>query len=251
MRKYLLAAALLGALASPSYADVTLGGLQWTFAGADNLTLTPVVPGGNQPVNIQCVICGDHQPQQQADFGYTNFKNSGQPGQDLLYFSTNVPGGGDPGADTQGIAYSGDFLRAYLAANGDPNLTFSIGIDVNDTGDAQVLESFFLLNVTTKTVLSAYRGGETVLSQNNGTGFPDYTLGTFNIALGTDVHAGDQLAFFARLSNANDGPDSFFIVPQAVPGPVVGAGLPGLVAACFALWGFARNRRRRNDPVVA
>jgi len=55
--------------------------------------------------------------------------------------------------------------------------------------------------------------------------------------------------FFARITGANDGPDSFFL--QAVPGPVVGAGLPGLMAACFALWGFARNRRRRNDPVVA
>ena len=56
---------------------VTLGGQNWTFSGVDNLTLTPVVPGGNQPLNIQCIICGDHQPQQQADFGYTNFKNSG------------------------------------------------------------------------------------------------------------------------------------------------------------------------------
>jgi hypothetical protein len=37
------------------------------------------------------------------------------------------------------------------------------------------------------------------------------------------------------------------VTPQAVPGPVVGAGLPGMLAAGFALWGFARNRRRRNE----
>jgi hypothetical protein len=34
--------------------------------------------------------------------------------------------------------------------------------------------------------------------------------------------------------------------PLAVPGPIVGAGLPGLIAGGFALWGLAWNRRRRN-----
>jgi PEP-CTERM motif len=225
MRKLLLATtALLALSAFPAKADVTLGGQNWTFAGADNLTLTPVVPGGNQPQNIQCIICGDNQPQQQADFGYTDFKNSGNLN-DAVFFSTNVPGGANPGLNTIGTPYSGDFLRAYLLAGGDPTLTFNIGIDVNDTGKAQTLESFYLLNFTTKTVLAAYTGNQDVLSQNNGTGFPDYTLGTFNITLGTDIHQGDQLIFFANLNNLNDGPDSFFLVPvvQAVPEPATWA----------------------------
>jgi hypothetical protein len=36
---------------------------------------------------------------------------------------------------------------------------------------------------------------------------------------------------------------------DAVPGPIVGAGLPGLVAACIGLIGFARTRRRRSNAV--
>jgi hypothetical protein len=250
MKRLTLAALLLAgtALATlPAKADVVLGGQNWTFAGADNLTLTPVVPGGNQPQNIQCVICGDNQPQQQADFGYTNFHNNGQPGQDLRYFSTNVSGGGDPGLDTVGLGYDGSFLRAYLLAKGDPSLKFSIGIDVNDTNTPQVLESFFLLNLTTHTVLSVYSlapGGTPLVNANNGTGFPDWTLSGFDINLGTDISAGDKLIFYARLSGANDGPDSFFIIPAQVPAPAIGAGIPGVIAACLGLFGL--HRRRRN-----
>jgi opacity protein-like surface antigen len=252
MKKLLLAAAMLGALSAPAYAQVVLGGQTWTNTGT-TLTLQNVVPGGNQPLNIQCVICGDNQPQQQADFGYTNFHNSGNLS-DAIFFSTNVPGGADPGVDTVGVGYDGSFLRAYLLAKGDPSLQFSIGIDVNDTGTAQTLESFALLNLTQHTVLAQYSllqpGGALIPSQNNGTGFPDYTLSGFNINLGTDIQAGDQLIFFARISGANDGPDSFFLIPQQVPAPLAGAGIPGLIAACGVMIAFARNRRRKKLGVA-
>jgi len=251
MRNHILAAAIGAACAilgaASSRADVILGGQTWANTGTA-LSLSAVVPGGNQPRNIQCVICGDNQPQQAGDFGYTNFKNTGSA-DSLIYFSTNVSGGGNAGFDTVGTPYDGSFLRAYLAANGDPNLTFSIGIDVNDTGQAQTLEAFALLNLTQHTVLAQYSllqpGGALIPSQNNGTGFPDYTLSGFDINIGTDIQLGDQLIFYARISGANDGPDSFFLVPQAVPGPVVGAGLPGVLAGCLGLWGLARRRRAR------
>jgi hypothetical protein len=230
-------------------AQTILGGQNFT-GGGDLLTLSPAIPGGNQPLNIQCVICGDHQPQQSSTFGYTNYQNSGNLS-NALFFSTNVSGGANPGVDTVGIPYDGSFLRAYLLATGDTSLTFSIGVDVNDTGGAngtQVLESFYLLNLTQHTVLAAFSpgpGGTPIPSQNNGTGFPDYTLTGFDINIGSDIQAGDQLIFFARISNQTDGPDSFFLIPtqNAVPGPLAGAGIPGLLAA-FGVGGFMWRRRK-------
>ena len=246
MKKYLLAAVMLGALATPAAADVILGGQLWTSTGTP-LSLDPVVPSGNQPLNIQCVICGDHQPQQDATFGYTNFKNSGNLS-DAIFFSTNVSGGANPGLDTVGTPYSGEFLRAFLAAGGNLDGVFSIGVDVNDTGTPQTLEAFALLNLTQHTVLAQYSllqpGGALIPSFNNGTGFPDYTLSGFNLDRG-DILPGDQLVFYARISGANDGPDSFFLIPSPVPGPIVGAGLPGLIAGALGLWGLARRRRAR------
>jgi hypothetical protein len=56
MKRLLLAASMLTALALPAQADVVLGGQTWSFNGVDTLTLTPVVPGGNQPQNVQCII---------------------------------------------------------------------------------------------------------------------------------------------------------------------------------------------------
>ena len=186
-----------------------------------------------------------------SDFGYTNFKNSGNLS-DILYFSTNRSGGGDPGLDTLGIPYDGTFLRAYLEATGATTFSFDVGIDVNDTNVAQTLELFYMLNVTQGLVLAAFSpepGGYLLTNANNGTGFPDYTFGKFTLALGTpQFEEGDQIAFFARISGANDGPDSFFIQP--VPGPIVGAGIPGLLAAGGGIFGLNFWRRRRQGATL-
>ena len=38
---------------------------------------------------------------------------------------------------------------------------------------------------------------------------------------------------------------SFSLTGESVPGPIAGAGLPGLILACGALLAFARRRRRQ------
>jgi len=230
------------AIASPASAD-NIDLFAFT-PSSSTLTLTPVVPGGNQPRNIPCLICGENQPQQK-NFGYNDFGNSGNE-TTINAFSSGVVR--DRLADDQiGTGYSlgaGSVFLAALLGRTD----FAVGVDVNDTGTAQTLSSFFFLNLTQHTVLASFTGGAdgNIPSFNNGTGFPDYTLTGFDINRG-DIRLGDEILFFARITGANDGPDSFFLVPQAaapVPGPVVGAfGIPGLIA-CLGMLGLGRWRRK-------
>jgi hypothetical protein len=241
MRKLLLTAALLGVLASPANA-VILGGVEWNTSGATTLTLENAVPSGNQVQNLPCIICGANQPQQPTGFGYNLFGNTGNANT-VSFFSTATVGG-SLGLDVIGTGYTvgdGSLLNSIL--NG--NTTFSVGLDVNDTNVAQTLESFWFLNLTTHSVLGVFSpepGGVLIPDINNGTGFPDYTISGLSLA---GISPGDQVIFFARITGANDGPDSFFLVPLAVPGPIVGAGIPGLIAACVGMWGLARRRRKQ------
>jgi opacity protein-like surface antigen len=252
MRRLLATTVLLAALASPASADVVLGGQTWTGTGT-TLTLSATVPGGNQPTNTPCLICGDNQPQQPAGFGYNDFQNGGNL-TNVTAFSDQGNGGRNTLADntfnntsTGGYQIgTGSLFLAFLLANGATpgNLGFSLGFDVNDNNTAQTLNSFFFLDLTTHTVLAAFTGGTTgnIPSQHNGTGFPDYTLSGFTL---NGITAGDEIIFAARMTGLNDGPDSFFLEPAAVPAPVVGAGLPGLLSACIGLVVLAKRRRNR------
>ena len=222
MRKLLLATtALLALSALPAQADVVLGGQTWTTSTATTITLSNIVPPGNQVKNIPCIICGANQPNQPANFGFNDFGNTGNQ-TDLKFFSSGIVNDKTLGSDTLGATnYGAGFLINFLQ-NLDPqhlNLTFSLGLDVNQSNVAQTLAGVFFLDVTTKTVLSALTTDVLIPEQNNGTGFPDYTLNGLTLQ---GVNPGDQLAFFARITGANDGPDSFFFIPgvgQVAPVP--------------------------------
>ena len=261
-RAVIMAAAIAGALFTPSArADtfVTLGGALWNTTNSGNLSLGNFVPAGNQPQNAPCVICGANQPQQPAGFGYNDYSNAGNLST-ISAFSDQGNGARNTLADdTFATGYqvgAGSPLLAFLLLNGDNpnNLSFSIGVDINDANNPQTLNSFWFLNLTTHTVLASFTGGTTgnVPDQNNGTGFPDYTISGFNLT-NQDIHVGDTVLFLARMSNLNDGPDSFFI--EAAPAAdVTEPGSLWLFGGMLSIGGLAgwwRNRRRGDGDLAA
>jgi hypothetical protein len=259
-RTTLTAAAMLACAAFttlPAKADFVrvLGGQNWTVLDGGQLLTLGGQPDGQQSTNNPCIICGANQPNQTnfaQGFGYTDYGNTGNQTSET-YFSSGILRDTVLAQDTISLTnYSGQQIINLVNALGGVNGGYSIGIDVNDTHTAQTLESFFLLDLTAHTVVAAFlpalADSVDLLAAQNGTGFPDFTLNGLNT---NDLIANHQYAFFARMTNTNDGPDSFFIVPSvaAVPGPVVGMGLPG-VAAAFGLFGFNFWRRRRNGGTL-
>jgi hypothetical protein len=245
MRKLLSATAIMLALATPGLA-ATID----TFAVTPNtstLTLVAVPPPGNQPLNTPCLICPSNQPQQPAGFGFNNYSQGGVTGS-FTEFSTSVVGGA-LAQDQLGVPYQLSFLLAFLASQN--SLSFNLGIDVNTgTGQgAEVLERFAIVDVGNHVILAQYIGPTALPTANNGSGFPDYLLTGFDINR-ADINANSQIEFFARWSNASDGGEQFFLVPdinpQAVPAAVMGGGLPGLLMGMLGLFGLQRYRRRRS-----
>jgi hypothetical protein len=241
------AALALTAFSAQAATFVTLGGVQWNTTNSGSLSLGSAIPPGNQPQNSPCLICGANQPQQPAGFGYNDFKNSGNL-DGISAFSDGGPGRATLGDDVIGVGYQigdGSLFRSFIEAGGNSSTEFAIGVDVNDTGVAQTLNSFWFLNLTQHTVLASFINGAAgnIPSVNNGTGFPDYSITGFNLSLG-DIVIGDTILFLARMSGLNDGPDSFFLqaVPSAVPIP---AALPLFATAMGGLFMLSRHRRQR------
>jgi len=247
MNKAILAATLLAGTAIATLpaqaASITLGSTPWTTDGASTLDLVLAPPPGNQPQNNPCLICGTNQPGQPANFGFNNYKQSGSETSFIEFSSATV--GDKLDQDTLGTGYDVSFLKGFLTSqnfNG-----FNVGIDVNTAQGSgpEVLEAFAILDLTTKTVLAQYSlldgVGTPLPTINNGNGFPDYLLTGFDINLPSIV--GDQIVFYSRWSNTSDGPESFFLV--ATPGPIAGAGIPGLFMALGGMVGLNRYRRRR------
>jgi hypothetical protein len=147
-----------------------------------------------------------------------------------------------------------------------------IGIDISQTGalsDGLNLNNFGvnIYDATGTTILATFSLGSPFLitaaqghdGPGNGTDVFNFVLNAAeqaqfnafhfsgNDVVGSFTNFGCSGAVSPTCQPANDGPDSLlaFQQPAAVPGPVVGAGLPGLFG--LMMLGLARWRRLRNS----
>ena len=111
-------------------------------------------------------------------------------------------------------------------------------LDAVATNGFNVAETLQLFQVIVNGVVrDQFTGPAAIPPGNNGNGFGDYALATV-----APFAATDQVLFHAVWNGATDGAESFFIIP--VPGPLAGAGLPGLIAGLGGLIALARRRRK-------
>jgi hypothetical protein len=234
MKKILLATAIsTTALVGTANADMLL-----------TLTKVPDLTIGPQSQSNPCIMAGSTCQNEPPNFGYNNFDNTG--GKSLYDVWSTNPTTKNLADGTQGNAYTIEALRAALGGES----LFNIAIDVDTThASAERLYLFEVWNETTHERLAHFGDGIPANGTcigcitGNGNGWADWTLGVVDLS---SVAAGSLIDFHAVYDTATNGPESFFLVadPVGVPGPVVGAGLPGLAAV--AMFGLNFWRRRRN-----
>jgi hypothetical protein len=261
--KKLVLAATLAAFSSPAYADLVLfdNPFQSNAASANEQSLVDVggIGFGARPR----ILTLQESPHQVGSSDPTS--PTGRTGDAI---------GGDNKSDTPTLG--------ALNWGGASQVAFGYDSNQNNNGITINALTLSLYNASNVFVDSFSIGGriqytaaDLALQQGNGTGLFIFVLdaaqraewnalnptSTYKIGLFADMGCGA-----APCEPSNDGADSFIAIagltpiinptcpdctptPQAVPGPIVGAGIPGLITACLTLIGLARHRRRRNAEV--
>jgi len=251
-----------------AHADLVLSDLVFRDLGATGFGSAPrLLTLQNSPLESGGTIAGAG--------GTTSFFYGGVPTVPQTACTSNgdcgAAGGGTRTGANESLVYSVAALGWFTGAQ------VGIGLDTNQTGNSGPL-SFNTLTLTlyntAGVALGSFSGNSPVdiseallaAQQGNGNSVFDIRLdaaqqaqydailaangGAANVFEGLRASFGCGAfgpAVCGTTGNfsSNDGAESFlaFQAPAAVPGPIAGAGIPGLVGACFMLMGLARRRK--------
>jgi hypothetical protein len=218
MRKLLATAALLGALAAPAYADVIV---------ENNLSGT----GDNVVFNS---ITGD------LALAHLNSPNH----LDIVRFrdltGSTTFGASANGNDIKIVGTQNLFIQVF-----DPTDTTLVGtttqvFSITGTGD---VFAFVQANDRFGNAEAIQAFDLTGLFGPLGPGQNGFTFRAINGEIMTSLRLFDQGGTITDFEH-------YRIDVAAVPGPIVGAGIPGLIAACFGMVGLARRRKNKDLGVA-
>jgi len=272
MKRTILAAALLAGTAFatlPAQAEFVLSANTFADLGGTGFGVAPrLLTLQNFPFENGAVV---------SNLGATQFLNNISVGAGDVVTGTVCTNNGNC---TTGLQVNqSNLVNVTSLWNSGANV--GVGLDTNQTGSTgALLFSELVLNIysATGTLLGAFGSSNPVLiteaqlalQQGNGNSVFNLLLNAteqaeFNtllagLAPGAQIFAGLAAAFGCSpapcIGASNDGADSFLAFSQSgpgvsVPGPVAGAGIPGLIAACSGLFGLNFWRRRRNGGALA
>lgn len=217
-------------------------------AAADMITFTASGSGSDGPLAADAHFttgAGFIDITLTNDLAANVIRSAGQALSDISFTLSNAPGTlGTTTATGQQGNVSGAGLVTFTSGSpvrflgkGPPppggRGTFSI------TGDTILMEAIGG-GKPSQMIAPAIANGGTYTNVNNGfQQFDPYTIGPAMFVLDLSGVSASTTVTAATFSFGT-GPDTFI----SVPGPIVGAGLPGLVAACLAVLALARRRRQ-------